>query len=135
MADGAAPTQTPITDALRAQGEWNAAWNDLAAMDPAWTEKFLDMGLTPRLRGVLDPKTWELIAIAVDASCTHLYAPGVRRHVRRALQLGVTPEEILAVLEGVAVLGIHSCALGAPILAEELAAFRDGAPQHQDPQD
>jgi alkylhydroperoxidase/carboxymuconolactone decarboxylase family protein YurZ len=65
-------------------------------MDPAWTEKFVDMGLTPVARGALDPKTWELIAIAVDASCTHMYAPGGRRHIRKALELGATKEEIVA---------------------------------------
>ncbi|MBI1330288.1 MAG: carboxymuconolactone decarboxylase family protein [Alphaproteobacteria bacterium] len=112
---------TPVTDALRRQGEFNEAWDSIAAADAAWLESFLAMGTRPRLSGVLDPKTWELIAIAVDASCTHLYAPGVRRHIRKALDLGATPQEIMAVLEGVAVLGIHSCALGFPILADELA--------------
>lgn len=112
---------TPVTDALRRQGEFNEAWDSIAAADAAWLESFLAMGTRPRLSGVLDPKTWELIAIAVDASCTHLYAPGVRRHIRKALDLGSTPQEIMAVLEGVAVLGIHSCALGFPILADELA--------------
>ena len=117
---------TPITDALRASGEFNTAWEAIAVSDPAWLESFLDMGTRPLRSGVLDPKTFELIAIAVDASCTHLYAPGVRRHIRKALQIGVTPQQIAAVLEAVAVLGIHSCALGFPILAEELAA-RDAA--------
>ncbi|MBS0383834.1 MAG: carboxymuconolactone decarboxylase family protein [Proteobacteria bacterium] len=113
---------TPMTDALRARGEFNPAWDAIAAADPHWLETFLAMGLRPRLSGVLDAKTWELIAIAVDASCTHLYAPGVRRHIRKALEVGASPEEIIAVLEGVAVLGIHSCALGFPILAEEMSA-------------
>lgn len=70
--------------------------------------------------GVLDAKTLEFLAIAIDASCTHMYAPGVRRHIAKALDLGATPEEILAVLQAVAVLGIHSVALGAPILAQEM---------------
>jgi alkylhydroperoxidase/carboxymuconolactone decarboxylase family protein YurZ len=112
---------TPVTDHLRATGNFNPAWNELADMDPLWLEKFLDMGMTPIAAGVLDPLTLEFIAIAVDASCTHLYAPGVRRHIRKALELGATRQEILAVLQCVSVLGIHSCALGAPILAEELA--------------
>jgi alkylhydroperoxidase/carboxymuconolactone decarboxylase family protein YurZ len=116
-------TATPICDRLRASGEWNSAWDAIYARDPVWIEKFLDMGLKPRLTGVLDAKVWELIAIAVDASCTHMYAPGTRRHIRKALELGTTPDEIAAVLEGVAVLGIHSCALGFPILAEELDAL------------
>ena len=120
----AAPTisHTPISDHMRANGAWNPAWDDLAALDPQWTEKFMDMGATPIMRGVLDPKTYELIAIAVDASCTHMYAPGVRRHIRKALDLGASKDEILAVLQCVAVLGIHSCALGVPILIDEFRA-------------
>ena len=113
---------TPVTDRLRATGNFNPAWKEMAELDPVWLEKFLDMGMKPIGSGVLDPKTLEFIAIAVDASCTHLYAPGVRRHIRKALELGATREEILAVLQCVAVLGIHSCALGVPILVEELAA-------------
>lgn len=113
---------TPVTDRLRASGNFNPAWNEMADLDPVWLEKFLDMGMTPIASGVLDPKTLEFLAIAVDASCTHLYAPGVRRHIRKALELGATREEILAVLQCVSVLGIHSCALGVPILVEELAA-------------
>lgn len=115
-------SKTPITDHLKATGAWNKAWDEFAAFDPVWTEKFIDMGTLPMRSGVLDAKTIELIAIAVDASCTHLYAPGVRRHIRAALDLGATQEEIMAVLQLVSVLGIHSCALGAPILKEELEA-------------
>lgn len=39
---------TPDSDRMRAAGLWNSAWDDLAAMDPAWVEKFMDMGTTPR---------------------------------------------------------------------------------------
>ncbi len=115
-------SQTPISDAARASGGWNKAWDQAAALDAEWMEKFLDMGTLPMRKGVLDPKTYELIAIAVDASCTHMYAPGVRRHIAKALDLGVTPDEIMAVLECVAVLGIHSVALGTPMLVEEMTA-------------
>ena len=89
------------------------------------------MGLAPMASGVLDAKTWEFIAIAVDASCTHMYGPGVRRHIRQALALGATREEITAVLQAVSVLGIHTMSLGAPILLEELAAHerRELTPQ------
>jgi alkylhydroperoxidase/carboxymuconolactone decarboxylase family protein YurZ len=112
---------TPIIDRLRASGNWNPLWDEFAVMDPAWTEKFMAMGMHAIGSGVLDPKTLEFIAIAVDASCTHLYGPGVRRHIRKALELGASKEEILAVLQCVSVLGIHSMSLGAPILAEELS--------------
>ena len=115
-------SKTPISDAARANGQWNTAWDEIAALDPEWIEKFLDMGTLPVRKGVLDPKTYELIAIAVDASCTHMYAPGTRRHIAKALDAGATPEEVMAVLECVAVLGIHSVALGAPMLVEEMKA-------------
>jgi alkylhydroperoxidase/carboxymuconolactone decarboxylase family protein YurZ len=115
-------SSTPLCDHLRAAGEWNPNWEPFYQLDPAWTEAFMGMGLKPMLSGVLDPKVIEFIAIAVDASCTHMYAPGVRRHIRKALELGATREEITAVLQCVSVLGIHTMSLGAPILLEELAA-------------
>ena len=113
---------TPLCDRLREIGEWNPNWEPSYQLDPAWTEKFMTMGLAPMLKGVLDAKTVEFIAIAVDASCTHMYGPGVRRHIRKALDLGATKEEITAVLQLTSVLGIHTMSLGAPILLEELAA-------------
>lgn len=114
---------TPLCDRLRAAGEWNPNWDPFYELDPAWTEAFMAMGTKPMLSGVLDPKVIEFIAIAVDASCTHMYGPGVRRHIRKALQLGATKQEITAVLQCVSVLGIHTMSLGAPILLEELAAL------------
>ena len=124
MTPAAAPTAestTPLCDHLRKVGEWNPNWTPSAELDPEWTERFMAMGLKPMMSGVLDAKTIEFIAIAVDASCTHMYAPGVRRHIRQALALGVTPGEIAAVLQLTSVLGIHTMSLGAPILQEELA--------------
>lgn len=113
-------SQTPISDAMRASGKWNEAWDEAAAFDSEWMEKFIDMATLPVRKGLIDAKTYEFLAIAVDASCTHLYSPGVKRHIAKALDLGATPEEVMAVLQAVAVLGIHSVALGAPILAEEM---------------
>jgi len=114
---------------LRARGAWNPAWDPFYALDPLWTERFIAMGISPMTSGVLDAKTIEFIAIAVDASCTHLYAPGVRRHIRQALALGATKDEITAVLQLVSVLGIHTLSVGAPILLEELAAQEAAAGQ------
>jgi alkylhydroperoxidase/carboxymuconolactone decarboxylase family protein YurZ len=114
---------TPICDQLRATGNWNPAWDAFAELDPVWAEKFMAMGMHPIVSGVLEPKVLEFIAIAVDASCTHMYAPGTRRHIRKALELGATTQEISAVLQAVSVLGIHTSSLGAPILLEELAAI------------
>jgi len=131
VTDTIAPAATPMCDRLRAVGEWNPNWEPFYKLDPAWTEKFMTMGLAPMLSGVLDAKTIEFIAIAVDASCTHMYGPGVRRHIRKALELGATQAEISAVLQLTSVLGIHSMSLGAPILLEELAARQSADTTHR----
>ncbi|WP_330234424.1 carboxymuconolactone decarboxylase family protein [Nocardia sp. NBC_00508] len=108
---------------MRAGGTWNPLWDQLHEWDPEWTEQFMSMGSLPIRRGVLTPQFIELLSIAVDAACTHMYSPGVRRHIRAALELGVSREEILAVLELTSVLGIHACNIGVPVLAEEFEAF------------
>ncbi|MFE1935590.1 carboxymuconolactone decarboxylase family protein [Streptomyces sp. NPDC059474] len=117
---------TPVVDRMRARGAWNPLWDGLHEMDPAWTEQFMAMGMQPWQSGVLEPKFIELLCIALDAAATHMYAPGVRRHIRTALDLGATREEILEVLKLTTLVGIHACNIGVPILVEELAA-RDGA--------
>lgn len=126
------PTATPISDAARASGTWNEAWDQAAAFDAEWMEKFLDMGTHPIRKGIIDPKTCEFLAIAVDASCTHMYSPGVRRHIAKALDLGATPQEIMAVLQMVAVLGIHSVALGTPHLVNEMNARGISGPANKE---
>jgi len=120
------PSPTPICDAMRAGGQWNKNWEPIAQLDADWTEKFMAMVSAPLASGVIDPKTFELLAIAVDASVTHMFGPGVRRHIRRALALGVTPEEITAVLQLTSTLGLHTMSLGAPILVEEMANYQRG---------
>lgn len=125
MTTNPAPARTPTIDLMRRTGNWNPLWDTLSEWDPEWTEQFMAMNATPIRRGVFTPEFVELLSIAIDAAATHLYAPGVRRHIRAALELGVTRDEILTVLQMVSVLGIHACNLGVPILEEELDAFRN----------
>ena len=103
-------------------GNWNPDWEPFAKLDPAWTEKVIAMAIAPTVAGVLDAKTIELIGIALDVSCTNMYAPGVRRHIQRALEAGATKQEITAVLQLATLQGLHSMCLGGPILLEELEA-------------
>jgi len=70
--------------------------------------------------GVFSAKDTELLSIAFDASYTHMYAPGTRRHIRNALKAGATMEEIMEVLKLCVVQGVQACNLGVPILEEEL---------------
>jgi len=113
-------------------GNWNPDWEPFAKLDPAWTEKVIALAIAPAASGVLDKKTIELIGIALDASCTHLYAPGVRRHIQRALKAGATRAEITAVLQLVCMQGLHSICVAAPILLSELEA-RDAADDQDGP--
>jgi len=119
-----------VRERKQATGNWNPDWEPFAKLDPAWTEKAIAMAISPRVAGALDPKTIELIGIALDVSCTHMYAPGVRRHIQRALKAGATREEITAVLQLASLQGLHSMCLGAPILLEEVEASRARQGRH-----
>lgn len=112
----------PGIDAQKASGDWNPLWSTLEQWDPAFMEAYLQLRNVPFRTGPLPRKTKELILVAINAATTHLYAPGVRRHIRNALQAGASREEILETIQLTTVLGIHACNLAVPILEEELAA-------------
>lgn len=112
---------TPVCDRLRAIGQWNDAWTPFYDLAPDWTERFIAVGIPVYGGGVLAPKLAELLSIAFDASFTHMYAPGTRRHIKAALAHGATVEEIMEVLKLCVIAGVGSANLAVPILAEELA--------------
>ena len=112
---------TPACDRMRAAGQWNVAWDAFYEIDPEWTEAFIVCGAPVYAGGILDPKLAELLSIAFDVSFTHMYAPGVRRHVKAALKLGATVEEIMDVFKLCVAQGVQASNMGIPILAEELA--------------
>ena len=111
----------PHTDAQRASDDWNPLWSTLADWDADFLEAYLGLRNVPFRKGPLPRKVKELILLAINAATTHMYAPGVRRHIRNALQAGATRREILETIQLTTVLGIHSSNLAVPILAEELA--------------
>ena len=110
---------TPLTDAQRVSGDWNPLWDTLREWDPEFLEGYFAFRNVPHRRGTLPAKVRELIMIAINASTTHLYAPGVRRHIRNALAAGATPEEIMEAVQLTTILGMHAYNLALPILAEE----------------
>jgi alkylhydroperoxidase/carboxymuconolactone decarboxylase family protein YurZ len=125
-AAGIQPTErpkaaTPACDKMRAVGQWNEAWDPFFELDPVWTDQFMATGLEIYGSGLMTPKLIELLSIAFDASYTHMYAPGTRRHIRAALKLGATMKEVMEVLKLCVVQGVQSCNMGVPILAEEIA--------------
>jgi alkylhydroperoxidase/carboxymuconolactone decarboxylase family protein YurZ len=114
------PAATPTCDGMKAANQWNTAWDGFFELDPAWTEAIIAASLPVYTSGVFTPKLAELLSIAVDASITHMYAPGTRRHIQSALKLGATMEEIMEVLKVCVSAGVQASNLGVPILAEEL---------------
>ncbi len=115
---------TPACDAMRKIGQWNTAWDPFFELDPVFTDEFMAMGAGVYKSGLMSTKELELLSIALDASVTHMYAPGTRRHIKSALQAGATMEEIMEVLKLCVVQGVQTFNLGLPILAEELQRQR-----------
>jgi alkylhydroperoxidase/carboxymuconolactone decarboxylase family protein YurZ len=91
-----------------------AAYHQAVAAEVAHFEGYI--------AGVFTPKEVELLSISFDASYTHTYAPGTRRHIKGALKAGATVEEIMEVLKLCVGQGVQACNLGVPILAEKIAA-------------
>jgi alkylhydroperoxidase/carboxymuconolactone decarboxylase family protein YurZ len=122
---------TPACDKMKAVGQWNQAWDPFFELDSAWTDQFMATGIGIYASGVLPPKDVEFLSIAFDASYTHMYAPGTRRHIKAALKLGATMEEVMEVLKLCVVQGVQACNLGVPILAAEMAdrSAKDSQPK------
>lgn len=116
------PMPTPHCEDHIARGDWNPLWNQLRELDPEFMEAYLAFRSVPHRNGPLPRKVKELVMVAINAATTHLYAPGVRRHMQNAIKEGATLEEILEVIQLTSVMGIHACNLAVPILMEEMAA-------------
>ena len=115
----------PHTEAHKAKGDWNPLWEQFRELDPDFLEAYLAFRSLPQSKGPLEQKYKELILIAINAATTHLYGPGVRRHIQNALKAGATMEEILETIQLTTVMGIHSCNLAIPILMEEVSKFEE----------
>ncbi|MFC4941884.1 carboxymuconolactone decarboxylase family protein [Pseudonocardia sp. GCM10023141] len=63
-----------------------------------------------------------LVKVAVCASTTTLYLPGLRAAIREALAAGATREHVVEAIAQSSVLGIHAAYSGLPILRSELAS-------------
>ena len=119
-------SQTGIAcPSFSAKGDWNPVWDRLRELDPDYLEAYLAFRSVPHKKGPLEQKYKELIMIAINAATTHLYGPGVRRHMQNALKAGATRDEILETIQLTTVMGIHACNLAVPILLEEIAKFSE----------
>ncbi len=121
---------TPACDSMKAGDQWNQAWDPFVELDPEWTDQFMATGLSIYASGYRSRRREGRTAaggVAFDASYTHMYTPGTRRHIKGALKAGATMEEIMEVLKLCVVQGVQACNLGVPILAEELECAASNA--------
>src|SRR3954467_8872637 len=91
----------------------------LRRRDPVWCDALHNLE-NETSRGLLGPKITVLVQLVIHASITGLSTSQTRRYVARAVELGTSSDEILAVFKLCAVIGIHSMATAMPILDERL---------------
>lgn len=105
---------------IEVRGYWDESLEGLLELDPEYFEAYLNLTSIPWKRGHLDPKTKEFVYLAVYACATHLYVPGIKFHIQKALELGATKEELVEVFQLVSAVGVHTYLEGMPLLIEEL---------------
>src|SRR5262245_26869498 len=115
---------------LQDRGPWDPVLAQLREWESQGADLLVKVSTNPWTNGILPLKTIELICVALNAACTNLQSNALRRHIRAALEVGATREELLTTFKMGFGLAIHSCSLGAPILLEEAkAAGVQAAPQ------
>jgi alkylhydroperoxidase/carboxymuconolactone decarboxylase family protein YurZ len=102
------------------RGYWTPLWEQVLKLSPAYFEAYLDFSALPWAQGYLEPKTKEFIYIAITASTTHLFEPGIRVHVANALGYGATVHELLEILEIASLVGVQTLSVALPVLESEL---------------
>lgn len=127
--DRAEPDRAAIqAEFERERGYWRPWAATVLREHPALLRAYARYAGHPARHGPLSERQIELIYIALDASASHLFEPGLRTHMARALQLGVRPAEVFDVLHLVAAQGLDGVTQAAALLAEEcgLADGGDG---------
>jgi alkylhydroperoxidase/carboxymuconolactone decarboxylase family protein YurZ len=117
-------------------GPFGPAFAQLSEWDPAWAKACVRAATNPWTDGALPCKTIELISIGLNAAGAKRNADGARRHIRAALEVGASRDEILAVLEFAAATSLHACDQAALILLDEARVAGltpDGREQVQTP--
>jgi alkylhydroperoxidase/carboxymuconolactone decarboxylase family protein YurZ len=116
-----APTREELAAEFEAAGlDWSETWQAVARIDPDFPRAYARMHAVPWRKGHLPAKFKRLVELTVNAAATHLHVPEILPSLRRALDAGATPGEILEVLELSATVGIHAMNVGVPLLVEVL---------------
>lgn len=103
---------------IRNRGWWSDFLETMLALSPDLLSTYVDYSSIPWQNNHIEPKVKELIYIAIDSQTTHLYEVGMRHHVRNALKLGATAEELVEVFALISTLGFHTMTTAVPLLAD-----------------
>ncbi len=113
----AADIQNAKDDFLAVRGFWNPAREQLMRlMRPYYTALHAISTETWRT-GPLSSKEREFVCIAVDCTVTHQFEPGLRSHIKNALALGATRDEILHIFQLAGTLGLEGYLLAGRALS------------------
>ncbi len=113
---------------------WAPQWECILRMDCEYLDSYLQLSAIPFKHNYLEDKVKEFIYLAMNASSTHMFAPGVSLHLKLALDFGATGDELMEVLQLASNVGIHGANVGARILSEVLAEEGIAADIDQDDQ-
>ncbi|KAK4548208.1 hypothetical protein LTR36_010077 [Oleoguttula mirabilis] len=104
------------------RGYWSSTWDPVLALSPDFFEAYTELSSVPfqKDHSALDAKTKELIYCAIDSATTHLYAPGLKLHIRNAIEHGALAEEVMEVFELAALMGVQTVVKGVDVLADEI---------------
>lgn len=106
-------------------GYWNSTLDYLLEADEEFFDIYKNLVSSPYKNNIIDAKSRELINIALSSAPTNLSKDTLEVHIESALKQGATKEEIVEVFKLVSVLGMHTCAVGVPILVEETGQYKD----------
>lgn len=109
-------------DFVKRRGYWSTSWPPVLQLSPGFFKAYTDYSGVPFKEGhrALDAKTKELIYCAIDCATTHLYLPGLKIHIRNAINYGASEEEVMEVFELAALMGAQTVKMGADVLVEEM---------------
>jgi len=95
------------------RGFWNSERDPVGRMLPEYSIALMGIATEMWEKGPLTTRERELVAIGIDCTVTHSFLPGLRTHIRGALDAGATREEILGVFQLAALLGLEGYILAA----------------------
>jgi alkylhydroperoxidase/carboxymuconolactone decarboxylase family protein YurZ len=101
---------------IESRGFWNSDREAIARLMPAYYQALDAVSTESWNNGPLSSKEREFVCIGIDCTVTHNYEPGLRRHIRNALDLGASRGEIHEIFQLAGLLGLESYILGAKFL-------------------